>query len=230
MVRRTKTTNKLRVLDGEDDLSTDEGSRALASKKEEEEGDGQKEVTAPGLEVDIGLDISTAVVGICVLEVKTGKLVLLDHQKLSDFENEYSKADNFRVLWFDKTWKVRKVFIEEAAKKFSPGFSSADTIMTLGRFNGILSYKIYQLTGLVPKMVNVRSARSKLSIKIDYKDKTKNTKTKVFEAVKDRNPSFSWITHTAKSGKFKGEVVYDKVNEDRADSWVICRGGQLMGV
>lgn len=233
MVRKSKAESKLRVLDGKDDSASNEGTRNLTSQtKTSEEEKDEKGLSAKGstaIEVDIGLDISTAVVGICVLDAKTGKLVLLTHQKLTGFETEYSKADNFDVTWFDKSWKVRKVFIEEAAKKFSPGFSSADTIMTLGRFNGILSYKIYQLTGVVPRMVNVRSARSKLSIKIDYKDKTKNTKTKVFEAVMARNPSFLWITHTAKAGKFKGEVVYDKVNEDRADSWVICRGGQLMG-
>jgi hypothetical protein len=182
-------------------------------------------------EVDIGLDISTSVVGICVLESSSGSLIYLGHVKLTSYDNEYDKADNFDHSWYDASnWNVRRVFIEEAAKRFSPGFSSADTIMTLGRFNGILSYKIYQLTGKKPVMVNVKTARSKLGIKINYSDKTKSTKQKVFEAVRALNPNFSWVTRMAKTGRFKGQLVYDKVNEDRSDAWVICRGGQIMGL
>ena len=178
--------------------------------------------------VDIGLDISTAVVGICVLDASTGAMLHLSHKKLTKFDTEYEKADNFTNEWVSDKWIVRKIFIEEAAKKFSPGFSSADTIMTLGRFNGIISYMVYGWFGIKPAMVNVRSARSVLGIKINYKDKTKDTKTKVFEAVLARNPSFPWTKHLAKTGKSKGQVVWDKTNTDMADAWVISRGGQLI--
>jgi len=170
-------------------------------------------------------------VGICVIESKTGKTLYLDHAQLTKYTNEYDKADKFDFEWLNLSqWKVRKVYIEEAAKKFSPGFSSADTIMTLGRFNGILSYLVYRATKVKPIMVNVRSARSKLGIKINYSDKTKSTKQKVFEMVKQLNPSFVWVSHIAKTGQFKGQSVYDKVNEDRSDAWVICRGGQMLGL
>lgn len=178
--------------------------------------------------VDIGLDISTNCTGICVLDSKTGQLVKLTHKKLVKFDDEYEKADNFLTDWVESSWKVRRIYIEEAAKKFTPGFSSADTIMTLGRFNGIVSYLVYQLFGIKPIMVNVRSARSKLNIKIDYKDKTSTTKDKVFLTVRTRNPDFPWIIREAKSGQFKGQMIYDKVNEDLSDAWVICRGGMLL--
>ena len=215
MVRKAKSTSKLRVLDGQDDTALTKGTEVTGT-------------VCTQKEVDIGLDISTSVVGVCVLEASTGKFLYLGHQKLTKYDSEYDKADNFSDAWLDKTWKIRKVYIEEAAKKFSPGFSSADTIMTLGRFNGILSYQIYKWTGVKPVMVNVRSARSKLNIKIDYKDKTKDTKEKVLEIVIERNPTFPWLTHVAKTGKFKGDLVYDKVNCDMADAYVIARGGQLL--
>jgi len=178
--------------------------------------------------VDLAFDISTSVVGICVLDSKTGELVKLTHKKLVKFKDEYEKADNFLSDWVEPSWKVRRIYIEEAAKKFTPGFSSADTIMTLGRFNGILSYMVYQLFGVKPIMVNVRSARSKLNIKIDYKDKTSSTKDKVFLIVRTLNPNFPWIIREAKSGQFKGQMIYDKVGEDMSDAWVICRGGMLL--
>jgi hypothetical protein len=162
------------------------------------------------------------------LDSKTGELVKLTHKKLTKWKDEYEKADNFLSDWIESDWQVRRVYIEEAAKKFTPGFSSADTIMTLGRFNGILSYMVYQLFGVKPIMVNVRSARAKLGIKIDYKDKSISTKDKVFLIVRTLNPDFPWIMHEAKTGKFKGRMVYDKVNEDMCDSWVLCRAGMLL--
>lgn len=233
MVRSTRKP-KLRVLDGKNDSSPSENLSANSSSQKEDgkaqESSKDKEGTKQKTQVDIGLDISTSVVGICVVDSKTGAMLYIGHLQLNKFTNEYDKADNFDGSWIKPEWSIRKIYIEEAAKKFSPGFSSADTIMTLGRFNGILSYKIYQLTGLKPVMVNVRSARSKLSIKIDHSDKTKNTKQKVLEIVMALNPSFPWISHIAKAGKFKGQTVYDKVNEDRSDAWIICRGGQLLGI
>ena len=219
MVRKSNKKGKednLRVLDGDNNIP--DPSPVSSSG----ETAGEKRL------VDLSLDISTSVVGICVLDSKTGELVKLTHKKLVKFEDEYEKADNFLSDWIDPSWKVRRIYIEEAAKKFTPGFSSADTIMTLGRFNGILSYMVYQLFGVKPIMVNVRSARSKLNIKIDYKDKTSSTKDKVFLIVRTLNPNFPWIIREAKTGQFKGQMIYDKVNEDMCDAWVLCRAGMLL--
>ncbi len=182
------------------------------------------------MDVDIGLDISTAVIGLCVLKHKTGELVSLENHKFtsSRFEDIFDK-----VAWFEKTWKpdpswnIKNVFVEDIAKKFSVGVSSANTIVILAKMNAIICYLMYVKTGLKAQFVNVRSMRAKLGIKIDTKDKSKSTKEKVFEIVRTLNPEFPWETHLAKAGKSKGKTVYDKCNEDMADSWITCRGGQL---
>lgn len=179
-------------------------------------------------EVCIGLDISTSVVGICVLDKATSNLEKLTYVKLSKFKNEYDKADNMDWSWLDPSWTISKVFIEEAAKKFSPGFSSADTIMTLGRFNGIISYETYKRTKIIPEMVNVRSARKVLGIKVNYADKSLSTKEKVLKLVAGLNPTFPWYLRISNAGKFKGQTIYDAVNQDMADAWVICKGGQIL--
>ena len=184
--------------------------------------------TGPVKEVSIGLDISTRTIGVCVLEHHTQKLIHLDYIKLSKFDNEYDKADNVSWSWIKPEWKVKNIYIEEAAKKFSPGFSSAGTIMTLGRFNGIVSYEVYKKTGVKPVMVQVRSARKILGVKIDTKDKSKSTKEKVFEIVHTRNPKFPWYQRLSKAGKHKGNMIYDEVCQDMADAWIICKGGQLL--
>ena len=229
MVRKSskgRKTDNLRDVDGGNNIS--HTSTFSHIRENTETAEKEKNTEENKRLVELGFDISTSVVGICILDSKTGELVKLTHKKLVKFDDEYEKADNFLTDWVEPDWKVRRIYIEEAAKKFTPGFSSADTIMTLGRFNGIISYLVYKLFGVKPIMVNVRSARSKLNIKIDYKDKTSSTKDKVLLAVRTLNPDFPWIIREAKSGQFKGQMIYDKVNEDMADSWVICRGGMLL--
>jgi len=223
------------ILDGQNDSSVEENFRTKISESlsGEEEKENSEEnnlnVDKEKIVVDLGLDISTATVGVCLLEQKTGKLKLLTHKKLTKFEDEYAKAENFDIeaLGVSKDkYIISRIFIEEAAKKFSPGFSSASTIMTLGRFNGIISYMVYSCFGVKPVMINVRSARAKLGIKIDSKDKSKTTKQKILEAVLSMHPDDKWWD--VKKIDSNGFPQYSKANEDRADSYVICRGGQLI--
>lgn len=184
--------------------------------------------------VDIGLDISTSIVGLIVLNSTTGDLVSMDAIKLTGtkFTDTWDKAievekELLRIVDPSK-YKVENIFVEEAHMKFTPGFSSAGTLFSLARFNGIVSYIAYKNLDSKPKMTNVRSARKSLGIKINYKDKSKDTKTKVFEAVKKLNPNFPWVQHVAKTGKSKGQTVWSKENFDMADAWVICEGGRRL--
>jgi hypothetical protein len=188
--------------------------------------------TVPAGQIDLGFDISTVTVGFCGIDVDTGSTFLIGHLDLSKYEDEYDKSDAFKVflstLALPPGKSIRRIYIERAAMMFSAGMSSAQTIMSLGRFNGIVSRMLYEHFNLKPKMVHVSSARAKLGIKINKADKSKTNKQKVLEIVMSRNPEFPWISHIAKSGKSKGQLVYDKENEDMADAWVICKGGQLV--
>lgn len=186
------------------------------------------ENTSGKREVVVGIDASTAVVGICVLDYKTGDLILLTHKKLDKFKDEYDKGDNFTNDWVESDWIVKRVFVEEAAKKFSPGFSSAGTIMVLGRFNGIISYMVYKWFNVKPIQIPVRSARKSIGVNIDYKDKSKSTKEKVGCIVHAMFPDYPWVTRVAKVGKFKGQTIYDKTDEDRVDAVVLAKAGRIM--
>jgi hypothetical protein len=185
------------------------------------------------VKVVLGLDISTSVTGVCVLSEETGELLLLDHVKLSSVktQDEFEKASFFEKeleRLYRPEWEISNIFIEKAAMMCSVGMSSAQTIMTLGRFNGIISYMLYKKFNIKPVMVAATSARSKLAIKINRLDKTKNTKEKVFDIVRDRHPEFPWLTHVAKTGKKKGEMVYDKENFDMCDAYILTSAGRLL--
>lgn len=123
-------------------------------------------------------------------------------------------------------WDVQRIFVEDVAKKFSPGFSSAQTIVTLAKMNAMACLIAMDEYQVKPIFINVRSARSVLGIKIDTKDKRTSTKDKVFEKVLLLNPTFPWQQHLAKTGKHVGQMVYDTCNQDMGDAWVACRGGQ----
>lgn len=218
MVRKTKSTDPVRVLDGQDSSPVAEGSEAPSQ----------------GLrEVDIGLDVSTSVIGVCVLDHKSGALIDIYPIKLTkaSLEDIWDKAVELRWILGMKhkpEWTVKRVFVEDVAKKFSPGFSSAQTIVTLAKMNAMACLIAMDEYKVKPTFVNVRSARAALGIKIDTKDKSKSTKDKVFEKVLLLQPNFPWIQHMAKTGKHVGTMVYDNCNQDMGDAWVACRGGQIL--
>jgi hypothetical protein len=184
--------------------------------------------------VDIGFDVSTSCTGIVLLNSNTGDLIdmlsiKLNTTKLVDVWDKASYVKKFITENIaNKGYKINKIFIEEAHMKFTSGFSSAATIFSLARFNGIVSFMAHELLGPKPTMVNVRTARKLLGINIDHKDKSLSTKEKVLRHVTTMKPDFPWIYHVAKTGKKKGQTVLAKENEDRCDAYVICAGGQKL--
>lgn len=184
--------------------------------------------------VDIGLDASTATVGVCVIDSETGDLVKLTYLDLSSkakYDDIYDKVDATRIFLKDlinsNPWEINKVSIEEFAKQFTPGFSSADTLFTLAMFNHAICQFVFDTYNMKPHKVSVRTARKELYVNVDYKDKSKTTKQKVFDKVKEMNPTFPWFTYMCKAGKSKGLEVFGKQNQDMADAWVVAKGGWM---
>lgn len=229
MVRPTKSKDDIRVLDGQGGLTASEGIQTPQASSGSQTTSTQK----AKVEVDIGLDVSSSVVGVCVVNRATGSLIKIYPVKLtsSKFEDIWDKAHYFENDFksnLDPTWDIKRVFVEDVAKRFSPGFSSADTIVTLAKMNALACMAVLNATKVKPTFINVRSARAQLGIKIDTKDKTKSTKDKVFEKVLALNPTFPWLQHVAKTGKNVGQLVYDTCNQDMGDAWVAVRGGQRL--
>lgn len=190
----------------------------------------------PRKPVDIGLDISTSCTGYCVLDTNTGELLDLGHFKLTSvkFEDAYDKAqyivDSFYTLIDLSQCRINKIFVEEYAMQFAGGKTTAKTLFSLAGFNATVCYAMYDLFKVKPTKIMVRSARSKLGIKIDTKDKTLTTKEKVFNKVFEMHPEFEWEQHVAPTGQHAGQMVYGKVNQDMADAYVIARGGQKISI
>jgi hypothetical protein len=175
----------------------------------------------------LGLDISTSCTGVCLVD-ENEQVVVFDAVKLtsSTLHTMWDKADRgieeIKKLVGDK--KVERIYVEANAKMFSKGFSSADTLFTLAKFNGLISYLSHKAFNAEVVDVNVTSARKAVGFKNTKTDK-RPVKDRVFEYVTALHPEFPWKKHVAKTGSQKGKEIYNTEMKDATDSWVICVGG-----
>lgn len=124
----------------------------------------------------LGLDVSTSITGICLLNPPImpspnigSHILYLDRIDLKRCKTIWQKAD--RVA-FEFDGLLRKypgcyrVFLEEPLMGFRTGMSSAATITTLMRFNGIVSYIAREIFKVDPEYIAASSARKLCGIKI----------------------------------------------------------------
>ena len=174
----------------------------------------------------LSLDISTSITGFCVFNkydcIHIGHI---DLRKEKDFFKKVDLVKN-KIEELHKQYDFKEVAIEEAFQSFGRGLSSAKTLFTLAKFNGIIQYTVFSL-GINPTVINVNNARKLVGIKVNKKDKTKNTKEQVLEQVQQLNSSLTWPKRILKSGPRKGIEVYDDCCFDQADAWVIGKAHLL---
>ena len=174
----------------------------------------------------LALDISTSITGFCVFnEWNAVHIGHIDLRKEKDF---FRKVDlvKEKIEELNNQYKFEKVAIEEAFQSFGRGRSSARTLFTLAKFNGIVQYIVFSL-GIDSTVINVNNARKLVGIKINKKDKTKNTKEQVLEQVQNLNSTLMWPKRVLKSGPRKGLEIHDDSCYDRADAWVIGKAHLL---
>lgn len=116
----------------------------------------------------LGLDISTACIGVCVIEddgESKPKILYLGHKtpkinrKIKGIEALFLKKQIFEDEFINdiaKTFNITDVVIEE------PLLSSnnVNTVATLLRFNGMISDSIYRILSVVPNFISSYDART----------------------------------------------------------------------
>jgi len=171
----------------------------------------------------LALDISTSCTGFCLFDendfVATGYINLGKHKGL------FAKAQEVknRISALNKEYQIEKVVVEENLQAFRPGFSSAKTLMTLAQFNGVVSWICHETLSVPITSLNVNSARKLVGLKIDRKNKEKNTKQQVLEWVSADIPKIEWPTKILKSGPNRGCIRVCNEAYDMADAYVIGR-------
>ena len=165
----------------------------------------------------LGLDISTSITGATIVE--SGKIIdtaYWDTRNKKKFPSLYEKADLVQQhLWEIKAkYDITDIYVEQSLQSFRSGFSSAKTLSTLSRFNGIVSWNCYKAFDIRPEMIAASSARKLAGVNIKRGD---NSKQKVLQFIIDNYPQIK-IQYT-KHGNPKPGIL------DMCDSIIIALAG-----
>jgi len=167
----------------------------------------------------LGLDVSTSITGATVLN-NDGEIVYCeawrtDKKDLSFFD-KLSKIKE-RIDNLNKLYKISEIYVEEPLMGFKSGFSSAQTIAKLQRFNGAVCWICKESLRREPIPIRASSARKLCGIKIE---KGRKAKEVVLNFLLDKEPTFE-VSYTRYGNPVKGSY-------DMADSIVIARAGHKL--
>ncbi len=134
----------------------------------------------------LGLDVSSSKIGYCIID-KDENLLLCEFKKFKTSTSLESRALEFHSTLLDlsKKFKISKVMIEAPFVAFGGGRSSAQTVATLQRFNGMISLLVPIVFDMESEMVTPAASRKKQGIKIP---RGQNTKKMIIEWVAQRYP------------------------------------------
>jgi hypothetical protein len=163
----------------------------------------------------LGIDISTSITAFTILD-EDGKILSCEAVRLEKIKNLFDKALTIKkyITKINSTYNIKFVYIEEPLMSFQAGQSSAKTISTLMRFNGIVSWICADTIGVDPQFISAATARKSYGVKTE---KGKKAKVVVFEAVVDREPDFK-VDLTASGNPVPGSM-------DKSDSFIIAKAG-----
>ncbi len=173
----------------------------------------------------LGFDISTSITGVTVLNDE-GEIILNEAWDTRKLKNFFEKADfieeKISTLHKKVSRHIKKakwidaLYIEQSLQSFRSGFSSAKTLSTLSRFNGVVSWICYRCLHKEPEYIAATSARKECGIKVPRGSKAKEV---VIQHVIDNVPDV--LIEYTKYGNPK-PCCYDM-----ADSWVVAHAGWL---
>ena len=123
----------------------------------------------------IGLDVSTSVTGVCIINPESSQIVggshilKIDRIEFKGADSLWKKADmvsgaleEIKGMYPGSEWNFA---LEEPLLGFQKGMSSAATITTLMRFNGIVSYIGRRVFSVDPVYISAAHARKLCGIK-----------------------------------------------------------------
>lgn len=173
----------------------------------------------------IGIDASTSATGIVVLD--NDDVVFYGALTFKGCKTFWEKCDAFAE--YAKTISsehpvIDDFYIEEPMKRFSNGFSSAETISTLQRFNGIVCYLTRQIFNIEPVYVSVSTARKAAGVKVLSKANSggKNAKQQTFECMMETD-----LKHISWPKKKRSDNIVDWA-KDVVDAYVVAKGGAMI--
>jgi len=166
----------------------------------------------------LGLDISTSITGYTLLD--GDEIILNGAWDTRKYKNFFDKVvhvrDGLEIIRKEYGTRITAVYIEQSLQSFRSGFSSAKTLSTLSRFNGIVSWLVFDQYKITPEYLAATSARKLCGIKVPRGQKAKQV---VLKFLVDNEPAF--VLEYTRNGNPKPECY------DKADSIVIAKAGAI---
>ena len=175
----------------------------------------------------LGLDVSTSITGVTILDTHD-TIVYNSAWDTRKFKNIFEKASYVKEQILDLYDEhglnhignnndiVEHIFIEQSLQSFRSGFSSAKTLSSLSRFNGIVSWLCFDIFEIEPQYVAATSARKLAGIKVPRGAKAKEVVLRHVE--KQRWLEIEYTKHGNPKPQFY----------DRADSIIIAKAGHYL--
>ena len=164
-----------------------------------------------------GLDISTSITGITILDDNLN-IVFCDHVDFRKEKNLFNKAILMEetIASISYRFDITQVYIEQPFTFFKSGGSSGKTMAILQKFNGIVSWQCFKIFGREPKYLTAAESRKLAGISIPRGQKAKEV---VMKYILDNVPAFD-VEYTRHGNPKPGYA-------DRADSYVIAKAGLI---
>jgi hypothetical protein len=172
----------------------------------------------------LGFDVSTSITGVTIVD-DCGKIVHSEYWDLRKYKDFFDKSFEANIKVSDLYRRfgdhpdneddyIEHIYIEQSLQSFRSGFSSAKTLSTLSRFNGVISWLCYDLFNIKPGYIAASSARKLNGITIPRGEKAKEV---VLQYLLDNEAGFE-VEYT-KYGNVKAQYY------DISDSIIIARAG-----
>lgn len=163
----------------------------------------------------LGLDVSSRIIGVSVIDIKLN-IEILEYLDLENLEWEEKLIKTRKYLSELKNRaNISHIFIEEPLTHANK--NTFHTTAVLQTWAGVVMALCYDTFNVVPKFINVHSARGKYKIKkaeaimggakVSSKDKERKVKEHVFQYLVGRG--YEMKKELKKSGEVK-ETTYDK--------------------
>jgi Holliday junction resolvasome RuvABC endonuclease subunit len=167
----------------------------------------------------LGIDISTSITGVAIVDPTNNELIYYGHIDLRKTKCVFEKGELVKkeIQELLKVHLITMVAVEQPFMFFNSGGSSAKTMATLQRFNGIVSWISYNVCGLTPIYITVAQARKLCGIKVPRGHKAKAV---VLEHLLSTESTFK-IEYTRHGNPKAGSY-------DQADAIIIAKAGTLL--
>jgi len=184
----------------------------------------------------MGLDVSTSVTGVTLLEhikdfdpkqhILYQEAIVFKTKNMTFWDKVEQFHDHIKNV-YNKFGMIETFGVESPLKRFVEGKSSASTVCLLQRFNGIVSYITRDLYKVDPIFIGVTDARKSCGIKTQQTKKAGiNAKMQTARWMLEHD--LQHVDYPLKRGHEEELVrtIYNVKAEvfDEIDSYVVCRG------